>query len=209
MKPVIPPSDIAKAKKLIQLADELRQGKNFSITRLTVLKSLSKDPEVAHRFALYLAQKTMKRLKQGHGRTKRSTQNHKKLMTQALAAMNAWIRKPSNTGCELLRDLQQQMRQEQNEYRRIRWGAVRIIHDSNLLIFEYALECLLCPPTRSGSWAYRLARHYAERYDSRYGTGLIPASAPFMQDIADFWAKAIPGTNKKIAKGRRAKEEHS
>jgi hypothetical protein len=32
-----------------------------------------------------------------------------------------------------------------------------------------------------------MARDYAERYDSSHGTGLIPASAPFLQDIADFW----------------------
>jgi hypothetical protein len=28
---------------------------------------------------------------------------------------------------------------------------------------------------------------YAERYDSHHGTGLIPASAPMMEEIADFW----------------------
>ena len=28
---------------------------------------------------------------------------------------------------------------------------------------------------------------YAERYDSRYGSGLIPSSAPMVDEIAGFW----------------------
>ena len=36
-------------------------------------------------------------------------------------------------------------------------------------------------------WAYQTARQYAERYDSSHFTGLTPASAPLLKDIADFW----------------------
>ena len=32
-----------------------------------------------------------------------------------------------------------------------------------------------------------LGTDYAERYDPRYGTGLIPESAPLVMDIVDFW----------------------
>jgi hypothetical protein len=32
-----------------------------------------------------------------------------------------------------------------------------------------------------------MARNYAERYDSRYPGGLIPKSAPLVQDMVDFW----------------------
>ena len=34
-----------------------------------------------------------------------------------------------------------------------------------------------------------MARYYAERYDSRYPVGLIPASAPMVKDIVDFWVE--------------------
>ncbi|MBV8234668.1 MAG: hypothetical protein JO075_03095 [Acidimicrobiia bacterium] len=37
------------------------------------------------------------------------------------------------------------------------------------------------------TWLYQAARDYVERYDPRHGTGPIPASAPMMQEIADFW----------------------
>src|SRR5262249_15052232 len=88
-----------------------------------------------------------------------------------------------------LRDSLHRMRGQQNECRNIPWGAARLIDDWELLLFEYALGCLLGPPHEAGYWAYQTARHYAERYDSRHGTGLIPESAPLVQDIADCWAE--------------------
>ena len=37
---------LSRVRKLAQIARELSKGANFSITRLTTLKSLCKDPEV-------------------------------------------------------------------------------------------------------------------------------------------------------------------
>jgi hypothetical protein len=59
------------------------------------------------------------------------------------------------------------------------------------LLFEYAIRCLLSPSHEIGYWAYQTARHYAERYDSHYGTGLIPASLPLVEDIAGFWSEVL------------------
>ena len=76
----------------------------------------------------------------------------------------------------------------QDRYEQQTWGPVRIIDSTEVLLIEYALSCLL-QPTASADWGYRLARQYAERYNSRYGTGLIPESAPMVEDIADFWCQ--------------------
>jgi len=38
-------------------------------------------------------------------------------------------------------------------------------------------------------WAYQAAKDYAERYDARHGSGLIPSSAPMVEEIAEFWWK--------------------
>jgi hypothetical protein len=73
-----------------------------------------------------------------------------------------------------------------DEYESIPYGMVRIIQDKNVLIVEDAVQCVLSPYSTS-SQAYHLARDYAERYDPRYGTGLIPDSAPLVMDIVDFW----------------------
>jgi hypothetical protein len=108
-------------------------------------------------------------------------------MAEALDEMEGWLRSPTKARRERLWDLQRRMEAEQNEHERIKWGAVRLIRDGDLLLFEYALRCLLGPHA-AGHWAYQTARHYAERYDPRRGTGLIPESASLVQDIVDFWA---------------------
>ncbi len=76
----------------------------------------------------------------------------------------------------------------QDRYEYQVWGPVRISDSTGGLLIEYALSCLL-QPTASADWGYHLARQYAERYNSRYGTGLIPESAPMVEDIADFWCQ--------------------
>jgi hypothetical protein len=126
-------------------------------------------------------------------------------VSEALEEMEAWQRRPTEGRREALRDLLGRRREEQNEYRNIAWGAVRIINDWELLLFEYALRCLLDPPSEAGDWAYQTARHYAERYDSGHGTGLTPASAPLVQDVADFWMQEFDLTPEALAAPAKAK----
>jgi hypothetical protein len=61
-----------------------------------------------------------------------------------------------------------------------------MIYSREILLIEYALDCMLSPDL-AAEYAYRAAREYAERYEPRYGTGLIPASAPLLADIVQFW----------------------
>jgi hypothetical protein len=190
-KPV-PHDTVRKVRKLAELAGELpRTPFAISVTRLTSLKSLCRQPSVANRFVTYLARKTLERVEQGKGRSAHpdtpEQHLHRQMMTEALAEMEAWERGPTEERRQRLLELLGKMRGEQNEYKRIPWGPVRQIHDWELLLFEYALHCLLHRPDQAGYWAYQTARHYAERYDASHGTGLTPASAPLVQDIADFW----------------------
>ena len=94
-----------------------------------------------------------------------------------------------------------EIRSVQDRYEHQRWGPVRIIESLELLRIETALECVL-HAYASSDLGYRLARQYAERYSSRYGTGLIPKSAPFVEDIAEFWGKHFfgRGWRKRLAK---------
>ena len=61
-----------------------------------------------------------------------------------------------------------------------------MVRSMELVVVENALRSIL-RDHEAPAWLYHAARDYAERYDSRYGTGLIPSSAPMMQEIADFW----------------------
>jgi hypothetical protein len=184
--------DIARrARKLAQMATDLRQGQDFPITRLTSVKNLCQEPSVAARFVTYLARITLERVEQGKGRTRQrpnaQADLHRQLMTEAVVALERWLDSPSESLRQRLWELLGQMRQEQNEYENIPFGAVRLVRDWDLLLIEYAVHCIL-RPSESPYWAYQTARHYAERSSSRYAHSLIPESAPLVQDIADYWA---------------------
>ena len=51
-------------------------------------------------------------------------------------------------------------------------------------VIENALKSIL-RDEEAPFWLYQAARDYAERYDPRHGTGLIPSSAPMMQEITE------------------------
>jgi hypothetical protein len=188
-----PPRDLLlRLRKLASLPEEIRQSRwAVSITRLTVLKSLCQRPERANRFVAHLARKTFESMNQARSRSAHPATptevSHREMMEEALEGMEAWQRTPTEKLRRSLSGLLGRMRAEQNEHRNIPFGVVRLITDANLLLCEYALSCLLAHEREVGTWAYQTARHYAERYDSSQGTGLISASIPLVQDIVDFW----------------------
>ena len=113
---------------------------------------------------------------------------YKELVAKALGHMDAYVEEPSEEASRAVWAVQSDVREVQNTYKNHPWGPVRMIHSSEVLLIEYALLCLL-QPHASADWGYRLAREYAERYNARYGTGLIPESAPMVEDIAEFWCQ--------------------
>src|SRR5262249_22986112 len=122
--PLSAPRDLLpKVRKLAQLAAELRRGQGFNITRLTSLKSLCQEPEVANRFVTYLARKTVGRVKKGKTRADRMSPEkkaaHRQMMAAALEEMEAWNVAPTEAGRHQLWELSHQMREEQNEYKHI------------------------------------------------------------------------------------------
>ena len=182
--------DVMRVRKLAGLPDEIRQSRFVSITRLTVLKSLCREPDLAHRFVTHLARRTFDVMEQPKGRCAEPTATesiHRQMMVETLEEMDAWLRSPGEKIRRTLSELHGRMRDEQNEHRNIPFGAVRLITDANLLLFEYALSCILGRPQEVGTWAYQTARQYAERYTPSEGTGLISSSIPFVRDIVDFW----------------------
>jgi hypothetical protein len=54
---------INKVKKLSEIAEALRQGSRFHVTRLTIFKSLCAQPEAPAAFALFLALKLQKKMR--------------------------------------------------------------------------------------------------------------------------------------------------
>lgn len=200
----VSPKIVKKIETLTQIAAELRQGKHFNITRLTLLKTLCSDPEAAAQFGLYLAKLTLKKMNSqdcpSHI-TPEDWEQYQRLAAKAVRGMTKHLRERTPAARSPLYDLLQVIRNCQNEFVRQEWGPVRRIRSRDLLLMETALECVL-RPIASHLLAYDLARQYTERYNARYGTGLIPESAPMVEEIVEFWGRHFLGRGwrKQLAK---------
>jgi len=186
----------AKLRKLALLARELRGGEHFEITRLTTLKSWCEDPIAAGRFALHLAERSKGR----------ATKKYKPLIANALRQLKRHLANPGDQAPEPLWEALRELEDSQNETRASRWGRVRTIHCGAALLAEHALRCA-ARPRESAHWGYQAARQYAERYNPRYGTGLIPESASAVEDIVAFWARYHFGRDAKkvVALAKKAR----
>jgi hypothetical protein len=177
------PQIVKKVKKLSEIAEELRQGKHFEVTRLTTIKSLCGDPEAAAAFALFLARRIQGKMRQGQ-----SPERYRQLVNRAVRELKPYLTDPSEQRKDRLSSLCREMEAEQDEYKKIGWNLVRMLKSKDLVIVEESLKSVL-RRHEAPIWAYQAARGYAERYDSRYGYGLIPNSAPLVEEIAGFWRK--------------------
>jgi hypothetical protein len=179
--PAVPRAIVEKVRKFAEMAEGLRRGQHFEITRLTTLKGLCKDPRAARSLALFLAVHARKIAEE-----KKATERVKGLIDKAITEMESYLDDPTKERKERLHNLLREIEKEQDEYNRIGWGQVRIVYSMELVVVENALKSIL-REVEAPIWLYQAARDYAERYDPRHGTGLIPSSAPMMQEIADFW----------------------
>lgn len=185
-------TDIAsRIRKLAGIAEELRLGRDFPVTRLTLLKGLCQSPEAANRFVVHLVKLTWRNMKHRRCPTHLDSgrwSQYKPLVGKVIPQMERYLEDQTSTRASSLRNLLSKAERAQSEHGRIKWGVVRIIESKELLLVEKALRCVLSP-WESAYWAYQVAKGYAERYDPDYFHELIPESAPMVEDIADFWCR--------------------
>jgi hypothetical protein len=184
-----PAAVVKKIQGLAKLAADLHHGQQFNITRLTLIKSLCSDPNAAAKFAVHIAKLAQRQFKARSGKKK---QEYEELIARAVPAMARFLKSPTDATESRLWEFHQRAKDAQSKVEHQRWGGVRIIECWELLIVETAMECLLYP-SHSSILGYQVARKYAEKYDPHYGTGLIPKSAPMMDEIAEFWGRHFLG----------------
>jgi hypothetical protein len=179
------------ARKLATLADQLRNGASFPITRLTVLKRLCAEREDAAAFARYLAELAQIRFRQAPPArlAPDRVREFGTLMDATVGCMDRYAAARTRDLELELRAALRELASAQSETRNMHWATVRTIDSREALIVEKAAHCILEPQDAAG-WGYRLGRSHAERYDPRHGTGLVPESAPYVREIADFWLSA-------------------
>lgn len=182
-------------RRLAEIAQTLRQGQGFPITRLTILKTLCRDPSDAALFALHLATAAHREIERGRRPghiTPDAWKYHQALAAEAMTAMRERAARPSARSTSRLRDILSRVEEAQSTYVNIPFGVARQITDGSLLIIEYALRTLVSPE-EAPQLGYQIGRAFAERYDPEHGTGLVPASAPFVETIAEFWSRHLLG----------------
>ena len=174
--------------KLAEIAQELREGERFEITRLTRIKALCEEPQVASDFAMYVARLTWDKMKDSECPDNLSPEDwaqHTELVSEALSRMESYMESPDSDKRSALWSIFPKLQQVQGQ-RDGPYGALLIIvHNRYVFLVESALRCLLYPEM-SSRLGYELARNYAERYNPSYGTGLIPESAPLVENITNF-----------------------
>jgi len=180
---------VKKIQALAKLANDLRHGQHFNITRLTLIKSLCSDPATPAKFAVHIAKLAQRQFKARSGKKK---QEYEELIARAIPAMTRFLKSPTEATESKLWEFHQRAKDAQSKVEHQRWADVRIIECWELLIVETAMECLLYP-SHSSILGYQVARKYAEKFDSRYGPGLNPRSAPMMDEIAEFWGRHFLG----------------
>jgi hypothetical protein len=93
-----------QVKKLDEIAEALRQGGHFSVTRLTVLQGLCQDTEAAGAFALFLTRKVQKTM-----RAKQSEKRYRGLVNRAVRELKPFLDDPTEGRTERLLSLLQEM----------------------------------------------------------------------------------------------------
>jgi len=174
-------------ERLATILAGLEAGESFPITRLTCIKSLCKNDKALCHFALALAEMTGKRTR---------AKKHKPLMTLAVSATRRFVASGKSSRPEHLYAVLHRLKAVNSKYKRSQWGMIRIIQSTDVLLVEYALECIL-RPAESAFWGYQLARHYAEQHIPSSPHGLTSSSVPFLKDIIAFWRQYHAHTGRK------------
>ena len=66
------------------------------------------------------------------------------------------------------------------------WNMGRMLKHRDLVLVDECVRSVL-GSSEAPFWAYHASKDYVVRFDARYGSGLIPTSAPFVEEIAEFW----------------------
>src|SRR4051794_1972188 len=131
---------LKKVEKLEGIAPALRENERVSVTRLMVIKGLCDDPKAASDFALFLARKIQRRM-----REKDAPKRYRQLVNRAVREIRPYLDEPTEERRERLWSLLLEIEAEQDEYENIPFGVVRNIKSFDLVTVEHALKAVLRP----------------------------------------------------------------
>ena len=157
---------VSRIRKLAEIAQELRQGTRFEITRLTRIKALCAEPQVTADFAIYIARLTWDKMKDAECPINLEPEEwakHKKLVSETLSRMESYIESPNPDNRSALRAVLPKLQQIQGQRDGPYGALIIVVYNRYVFLVESALRCLLYPEM-SSRLGYELAKHYAERF---------------------------------------------
>lgn len=176
--------------KLKNLEKELENfnGTSISITKLTVLKFLCKDYSAMIEFAYFISNKVTNKIKYSEDNASLETPINEsmELMKKIITDFsNTQILSIESTSFKKLDILRHIITDYQNKIEKKKWSDIRIIQNWDILLIEEAISCFIYFDIPS--MGYKLARSYTEKYNPRFGSGLIPESLKSLIEVNNYW----------------------
>jgi len=141
--------------KFIATAKALRDGttKYFSITRLTSLKNLCKDPDVAAQFVAFLAENTFQKMQASpcpEYTQPADWSRYQEIAGKAVQVIKQYLEEPNTVHLSALREVYREAEAVQVYTGKEIWGhPIRTIHSRDVLVIEDALRCITEPMNAS------------------------------------------------------------
>ena len=140
-----------QVRKLAEMATALRDKTStyFSITRLTSLKSLCKEPTTAAQFVFHLAECIFEKVRDApcpRYTEPADWQHYQALIAEGVAVMKKYLRKPTEQNLSAVREMRRKVVSVQTYTGKGIWGQpIRSIHSRDVLVIEDALQCMISP----------------------------------------------------------------
>jgi hypothetical protein len=176
---------IDKLNKL-EIALDNFDGYVISITRLTVIKYLCRDCLAMIEFAYFISNKVNSRIKYSEDNISLETQ-----INESLQLMKNMITDFTNnlnfesTTLRKLDVLRKEIKDYQNIIEKKKWSDIRIIQNWDILLIEESISCFV--HFDRPEMGYQLAKSFTEKYNARFGTGLLPESLECLKEINSYW----------------------
>ena len=163
--------------KLTAVIAQIAAQGNAEVLRLTVLKKWFERPGRLPAFALWVASRAVEQ-----GRDANESASDLFVEAQALLRDQGPGGALDQSAAERLH---RRLRSYQSSYLKLKWGAVRVVKDANLMLIEDALALYMWHPN-APTLGYRLAVDFAVHYDPHFGRGLNGPSRDRLQELVAF-----------------------
>ena len=179
-----------RISKLKKIEKELINfdGYVISITRLTVIKYLCRDCLAMLEFAYFVSKKINSRLNYLEDDISLEIPINESLQLMKIIINDFTKTNTLNieiTTLKKLEILRHKIKNYQNKIESKKWTDIRIIKNWNIFIVEEAISCFIY--LDFPEQGYKLAKSYTEKYNMKFGSGLIPESLEYLKEINIYW----------------------